>query len=124
MFGLKQKHIDLINACFAQYPQIEQVILYGSRAKDNYKNGSDIDLTIKGDLDYNSLMKLENQLDDLLLPYKMDVSLYHKINNPDLIDHIQRIGKTFYEKQQATVVNEAQEQYGDDSSICPKLAKP
>lgn len=56
MFGLQQKHIDAINACFAQYPQIEQVILYGSRAKGNYKNGSDIDLTIVGDLDYNSLL--------------------------------------------------------------------
>ena len=98
MFGLKLQHIDLINACFAQYPQIEQIIIYGSRAKGNYKNGSDIDLTIVGDLDYSSLMKLENQLDDLLLPYKIDLSLYQKISNPDLIEHIKRVGKVFYEK--------------------------
>jgi uncharacterized protein len=96
MFGLKQKHIDVINQCFAQYPHIEQVIIYGSRAKGNCKNGSDIDLTIIGDLDYNSLLKLENQLDDLLLPYKIDISLKHKINNPDLVAHIERVGKVFY----------------------------
>jgi len=49
-------------------------------------------------LDYSSLMKLENQLDDLLLPYKIDLSLYRNISNPDLTDHIQRVGKVFYEK--------------------------
>jgi uncharacterized protein len=98
MFGLKQQHIDLINDVFAQYPQIEQVTIYGSRAKGNHKPCSDIDLTIIGDLDFGSLMKLANQLDDLFLPYKMDISLHHKINHPDLIDHIQRVGKVFYEK--------------------------
>jgi predicted nucleotidyltransferase len=108
MFGLQQKHIDAINRCFAQYPQIEQVILYGSRAIGNYKNGSDIDLTIVGDIDYRSLLKLENQLDDLLLPYKMDISLRHKITNSDLLDHIQRVGKVFYEKQREEVIEQSE----------------
>jgi predicted nucleotidyltransferase len=111
MFGLKQKHIDAINACFAQYTQIEQVILYGSRAKGNYKNGSDIDLTIVGGLDYSSLLRLENQLDDLLLPYKMDLSLKHKITNPNLLDHIKRVGKVFYEKEKQLAVHEPQTEY-------------
>lgn len=115
MFGLQQKHIDAINACFAQYPQIEQVILYGSRAKGNYKNGSDIDLTIVGDLDYNSLLKLENQLDDLLLPYKMDLSLKHKITNPDLLNHIERVGKVFYEKAIEKVLSKPDAAYGKPS---------
>jgi predicted nucleotidyltransferase len=29
---------------------VEKAILYGSRAKGNYKNGSDIDLTLRGEL--------------------------------------------------------------------------
>ena len=99
MFGLKKDHIDLIQAVFVQYPQIERAIVYGSRAKGNYKPGSDIDLTIIGDLDYSNLIKLENQLDDLLLPYKIDLSLYHNFNHPKLIDHIKRVGKVFYEKE-------------------------
>jgi predicted nucleotidyltransferase len=99
MFGLKQHHIDAINRCFARWPGIEQVILYGSRAKGTYKNGSDIDLTIVGDLDYHALLALENQLDDLLLPYKIDLSLLHTIDNPDLTDHIGRVGQVFYEKK-------------------------
>ena len=99
MFGLKKQHIDAINECFAQFPEIDQVIIYGSRAKGNFKSGSDIDLTITGDLDYRSLMKLENRLDDLMLPYKIDLSLRQKISNPDLSGHIERVGKVFYEKK-------------------------
>ena len=98
-FGLKPKDIAAIQACFAQYPEIEQVIIYGSRAKGNYKNGSDIDLTIIGDLDFRGLLKLENELDDLLLPYKIDLCLYRSINNPDFLEHIHRVGLPFFQKQ-------------------------
>src|SRR6266540_1776627 len=98
-FGLKQTTIDKINGLFSGYPQIEQVILYGSRAKGNYRNGSDIDLTIKGeDVTLSQLLKIETELDDLLLPYKTDLSLLHKIDDPDLIDHIRRVGVVFYDK--------------------------
>lgn len=99
MFGLKQTHIDVIHQCFARYSDIEQVNIYGSRANGRYKNGSDIDITIVGSLDYNHLLKLEIELDDLLLPYKIDLSLHRQINSPDLLDHIQRAGKMFYEKK-------------------------
>lgn len=100
MFGLKEEHINLINNCFAQYAAIEQVILYGSRAKGTFRNGSDIDLTIiDNTLTYSELMRLENIIDDLMLPYKMDISLKREISNPDLLAHIDRVGEIFYEKK-------------------------
>ncbi len=105
MFGLKQKHIDAINQCFAQFDKIEQVKIYGSRAIGNFKNGSDIDLTIIGNLHFNDLLKLENQLDDLLLPYIIDLSLFHKINNTELINHINNFGIVFYEKNNNNPIN-------------------
>ncbi len=101
-FGLKPEQIDAICQCFAQYPAIEQVILYGSRAKGNFKNGSDIDLTIiDSGIAFSELLQLENKLDDLLLPYKIDLSLKRQINNAELLNHIERVGKLFY-KQSAT----------------------
>ena len=104
-FGLKPEHIEAICQCFAQYPAIEQVILYGSRAKGNFKDGSDIDLTIiDANATFSELSQLENKLDDLLLPYKIDLSLKRQINNPDLLNHIDRIGKVFY-KQKAVSQN-------------------
>lgn len=96
-YGLKQETIDAINGVFVNYPQIKEVVLYGSRAKGNYHNGSDIDLAMLGeDLNLNVQYRIENDLDDLLLPYKIDLSIRHHIENPELLDHIERVGLTFY----------------------------
>ena len=103
-FGLKEDDIQAVGAVFARYPQVEKAILYGSRAKGNYKNGSDIDLTLLGgeDLTFSMLSPIMTDLDDLLLPYTMDVSIFRHINDPDVIEHIQRVGVTFYEKTTET----------------------
>ncbi|MEL6385494.1 MAG: nucleotidyltransferase domain-containing protein [Cyanobacteria bacterium J06626_18] len=98
-FGLKQSTIDQINAVFARYPSVEKAIIYGSRAKGNYRKGSDIDLTLVGaKLKSSQLALIWLEMDDLLLPYLMDISLLRQIDNPDLIEHINRVGVTFYEK--------------------------
>ncbi len=95
-FGLPQKTIASLNQVFVQHPNIKEVILYGSRAKGNFRDGSDIDLTLKGEkLDMNTLLKIENQIEELLLPYKIDLSIYHQIENPDLVEHIDRVGVLF-----------------------------
>jgi type I restriction enzyme R subunit len=99
MFGLKQEHIDAIRRCFSAIPAIREVVIYGSRAKETHKPGSDIDLTIiDDDISSSDLVRLDSALDDLMLPYKFDLSLKRKIKNPDLIDHINRVGKVFYMK--------------------------
>lgn len=98
-FGLKEKSIEQIIECLQAFPEINEAIIYGSRAKGNYKVSSDIDLTLKGpELSLSIQFKLADKLDDLLLPYQIDLSVYHQINNPDLIKHIKRVGKTFYQK--------------------------
>ncbi len=95
-FGLKDNTIKQINLIFAKYTQIEQAVLYGSRAMGNFKNGSDIDITLKGkDLKLSVVNKLCNELDDLLLPYTFDISIYSQISNPDLIEHIKKNGINF-----------------------------
>lgn len=106
MFGLKETHIDSIKTVFRNFDRVEKAILYGSRAKGNYKNGSDIDFTLVGnELDLTTLLKIENELDDLLLPYKIDLSIFHKIENPELIEHINRVGVVFYIKEQSPKTN-------------------
>lgn len=97
-FGLKQRHIDDITGVFLKYPQVECALLFGSRAKGNFRTNSDIDLALKGAIDLTTLLKIETSLDDLLLPYKIDLTNYHKIKNKDLIDHIDRVGVLLYEK--------------------------
>lgn len=99
-FGLKEATIQKISAVLARYPQVEKAVLYGSRAKGNYKTGSDIDLTLMGgdDLNMDVLYRIMDEIDDLLLPYTFDLSIFRQISDPDVIDHIRRVGKVFYEK--------------------------
>ncbi|MBE9563520.1 MAG: nucleotidyltransferase domain-containing protein [Proteobacteria bacterium] len=100
MFGLDNDNIRNINQAFIKYPQIEKVILYGSRAKGNYRNGSDIDITLVGEqLSLrNTVYPLMDVLEELYLPYTFDISIFSQIDNNDLIEHIHRVGKVFYEK--------------------------
>ena len=105
-FGLKETTIAQINSLFAQYPQIEKAILYGSRAKGNYKTGSDIDLTLIGEnLTLKILYQISISLDDLLLPYTIDLSTHHQISNPDLLEHIDRVGKPFFDREELQAVS-------------------
>lgn len=99
--GLSPTVIAKIGSVFARYPQVMEVRLYGSRARGNFGNGSDIDLSIMDEGVTNAqLLRMENEIDDLLLPYSVDLSLFHRIDNPGLAAHIQGIGQPFYRANQ------------------------
>ena len=103
-YGLKQSTVQDIQKVFSTFSEVEEVVLYGSRAKGNFKNGSDIDLTIKGEnLNLKIINKISLSLDDLYLPYTFDLSIFNHISSPELIDHIQRVGKFFYKKNEFRV---------------------
>ena len=104
-YGLPISTLQKIYGVLSRHPQVERAILYGSRAKGNYKRGSDIDLTLSGraDLTMGVLYKIMDELDDLLLPYTIDLSLYSNIDDPDVSAHIQRVGVTFYQKGESIV---------------------
>ncbi len=96
-YGLSQTVVDGITSVFVKHPNIQQAILYGSRAMDTYRPNSDIDLCLVGaQLTLTELLAIETDLDDLLLPYKIDLSLHNSIDNPELLAHIQRVGVVFY----------------------------
>lgn len=98
--GLSAEVIHSLKSVFQKHQKIQKIIIYGSRAKGNYKSGSDIDLTLVApDLNLKDLLALENEIEELMLPYKVDLSLYHQIENPDLISHIQRVGVEFGQSQ-------------------------
>lgn len=100
LFGLIPVDTQKIKSVFAKYPQVEEVFIYGSRAKGNHKPYSDIDLTFLGnELSQKLLFQIEIDLDELCLPYSFDLSIKETINNPDFLDHIERVGKIFYNKE-------------------------
>jgi len=100
-FGLGEPVRQAIQAVFSAHPEVNEVVLYGSRAKGNYKVGSDIDLTMKGEnLDTSLLSTINQELYDLPIPYMIDLSILNHISNPNLVEHIQRVGKVFYHQGQ------------------------
>ena len=101
MFGLDTDTIRNIKDCLAKIPQIQKVLLYGSRAKGNYKNGSDIDLILIGkNLNPDdSIYPLKEELNKLYLPYTFDISILSKLDKLEFINRILRVGKTFYQKE-------------------------
>ena len=99
-YGLPVTAIEKINAVFASFPEVEKVVLYGSRAKGNYKPGSDIDLTLYGEVLNSSLCgDIADKLDELLLPYMIDLSVFAELKHPELEAHIERVGVVFYERK-------------------------
>lgn len=91
--GLNQETFNSLKSVFQGASGVEDVILYGSRAKGNFKEGSDIDLVLVGkSLSTSDLLKIEVLIDDLLLPYKVDLCLFHQITEQSLLDHIKRVG--------------------------------
>ena len=104
MFGLDVDTLRGIQGAIAAVEPIEKVLIYGSRAKGNYRIGSDIDITLMGrNLTlYNSIHPLYQQLDELLLPYMFDISILKQIDDLNVVEHILRVGKVFYERPPTT----------------------
>ena len=98
-FGLPDRTITKLQAVFANHPEIEEVTIYGSRAKGNFREGSDIDISLKGEnLNAAALSNLNLEIDDLNTPYFYDISIYHQLNSKDLKTHVEKFGKIFYKR--------------------------
>jgi uncharacterized protein len=98
--GLKERDIENIISASKELPEIEEVLLFGSRAKGIQKNASDVDLAIKGKNITDKITKrLSSKLnEELPLPYFIDVVHYETIRSRELVEHIDRVGKVIYSK--------------------------
>jgi len=95
-WGLSADNLDRILRVLAAHPKVSSAIIYGSRALGTHRAGSDIDLTLAGELEWSDLQKIEAELDSLDLPYSIDLSLASQIENPALQKHIEQHGQTLY----------------------------
>ncbi|MBI5556357.1 MAG: nucleotidyltransferase domain-containing protein [Deltaproteobacteria bacterium] len=98
-FGLPDKTLAAIRQILAGCPTVEKAILYGSRAKGDYRSGSDIDLTLIGEgLDLHLLGEIAARLEESSIPYQVDLSLWSQIDHVKLREHIERVGVVFYQR--------------------------
>lgn len=89
-----------IRLILARHPQVHRAVLFGSRAKGNFREGSDIDLALEGEeLQNADVVTMLGELDDAPIPQKVDLLLKKAICHEPLLDHIQRVGVVFYERE-------------------------
>jgi len=95
-FGLPAGTLRQIRSALQQFPQIEEAVIFGSRAMGNYRQGSDVDLALIGNIDTETVLQVSALLNERLpLPYHFDVVNYHRTHT-DLQRHIDREGKSLY----------------------------
>lgn len=98
-YGLFDFEIKNIISIFRSNKKISGAVLFGSRAMQSFHSGSDVDITLKGNnLKLKDLIDILLKIDELFLPYKFDIIIFDKIKEKKLIEHINRVGLTLYEK--------------------------
>ncbi len=98
-YGLPERTTHAICAVLTRIAEVDKAVLYGSRAKGNYKPGSDIDLTLYGpQLTARLCSAIADEIDELLLPYSVDLSVFADLNHTELQAHIERVGLVFYQR--------------------------
>ncbi len=100
LFGLRAGDIENIIAVIQQQNEVQEAMIFGSRAKGNYKNGSDIDIALKGSgVNHITSGNVSHALnEETQMPYTFDVLSYQTISNKDLMEHIDRVGICFYKR--------------------------
>ena len=101
MYGLRDSDLKEIIQVLEKITEVESVRIFGSRTKGNYRNGSDVDLAVFGkNLAFDRLLHIGAMLnEETMMPYHFDVLDYYCIQNADLVNHIDRLGKVIYSKE-------------------------
>ena len=98
-FGINESSMDILNTIFSKYEQVNEVVLYGSRAKGNHNDRSDVDMVIcNSKIDRHVLGEIILEINNSNFPYTIDIQLFENLKNEKLIEHILRVGKTFYKR--------------------------
>ena len=100
-YGLHQADIDYIINAIKKFPEIEKAVIFGSRAKGNYKPGSDVDLAIYGkNITFDTISALHSMLEEQgPLPYFFDIIDYTHLHHKEIKEHIDRVGKVIFGKE-------------------------
>lgn len=100
-FGLSAFDLKYIINTIKKFNEIDKATIFGSRAKGNFKHGSDIDIAIYGEkVTFDILSEVHSLLEDEShMPYLFDIVDFTHSKHKELKEHIERAGKVIYEKK-------------------------
>ena len=98
--GLEKSMTENIIEVILKYKKPEKIIIFGSRAGDDFENISDIDIAILGkDWTDKDINIIKNNLDEFIkTPLKFDVLNFYNISKDKLKSDILKKGKVIYGK--------------------------
>lgn len=98
--GLEISEIEALREIFMRHEPIEKAVLFGSRAKGNHRDGSDVDIALVGaSMQFSDIVTLSVVIDELYLPFRVDLVLFNRIKEKALVSHIKRVGKVIFERK-------------------------
>jgi len=102
-YGLSEKQLKEIKDILASYPEVEEAVLFGSRAIDTYKEASDVDIAVRGKkVNWSLAAKIKDHLEEeTYLPFFFDIIAYNTIKSDELKKHINTKGKTIYSRKKS-----------------------
>jgi predicted nucleotidyltransferase len=95
-FGLSDRTLNKLKSVFQSFPEIEKAFIFGSRAEGTFREGSDIDIALKGSLNFRLMLRISRKLDELNLPYKIDLVDIDRVTEQALVQHIENVGVEIY----------------------------
>jgi predicted nucleotidyltransferase len=99
VFGLKEEEEQILKSIFSKYENLNKVVVYGSRAKGTFNERSDVDLVItESNIDRPLIGQIISEINNSNFPYLVDLQDFSKLKNQQLIEHIHRVGKVFYNR--------------------------
>jgi len=98
-YGLPGTDIDNVISILQRNPKVNKIVLFGSRAKGSFTNGSDVDIALMGqELSLNDILDVSIEIEKLSLPYKFDIIIYERVKEKALTEHINRVGIVLYQR--------------------------
>ena len=100
--GLPDEATSQLLERIVRHRAVQRVVLYGSRAFGRHQSGSDIDLCLEAPgMELGELLELGADLDDLLLPWQVDLQLFHRLDHAPLQVHIAKVGQVLWRRRPA-----------------------
>lgn len=115
-FGLEESDMEAINQILMTYDEIDEAYIFGSRAKGNYRQGSDVDIALKGEyIRRSQVLEISNLLnEETNMPYRFDIVHFDSIDKRELSEHILRVKKVIYRRVSEIVLQEPKEKYDSE----------